>query len=83
MPGFAVVVGSSVELVDVSVTAIVDFSEAVAASVGVGAIEEPTAGITSEDNVDSTGEAVLLGKTALTTAVEPLAAMEEDERWGS
>ena len=83
MLGFSVVVGSSVELVGVSVTAIVDVSEAVAASVGVGAIEEPTAGITSEDNVDSTGEAVLLGKTALTTVVEPLAAMEEDERWGS
>lgn len=83
MLGFPVVVGSSVELVGVSVTAIVDVSEAVAASVGVGAIEEPTAGITSEDNVDSTREAVLLGKTALTTAVEPLAAMEEDERWGS
>ena len=83
MPGFAVVVGSSVELVGVSVTAIVDVSEAVAASVGVGATEEPTAGITSEDNVDSTGEAVLLGKTALTTAVEPVAATEEDERWGS
>lgn len=80
MPGFAVVVGSSVELVGVSVTAIVDVSEAVTASVGVGAIEEPTAGITSEDNVDSTGEAVLLGITTLTTAVEPLAAMEEDER---
>ena len=78
MPGFAVVVGSSVELVGVSVTTIVDVSEAVAASVGVGAIEEPTAGITSEDNVDSTGEAVLLGKTALATAVEPW--MEEDER---
>ena len=80
MPGFAVVVGFSVELVGVSVTTIVDVSEAVAASVRVGTIEEPTAGIASEDNVDSTGEAVLLGITALTTAVEPLAAMEEDER---
>lgn len=57
-----------------------EVSEAVAASVGVGAIEEPTAGIPTEDNVDSTMAVVLLGKTALTTAVEPLAAMEEDGR---